>query len=290
MVMLRSTSGTRRVLLVLFALLLSSLFVLPKQSRGFLHTLATPLGQVLALPVEGLAALDRSVRDVWEGHLALRKVHEENRRLRQEIRALRAQNAELRELASASERLAALLEFREHQYPQTVVAKVIGRDTTNWYRAVVLDKGTRDGVREEMGVIAPTGVVGRVVKTTASSSMVLLLTDPSNAITALIQRTRDEGIVEGTAQGLARIKYVPLLSTVRVGDRVVTSGLTGGFPKGLPIGAITRIDKAEGDLFQSAEIAPEVDFSRLEEVLVITSSSESPTPLTPADPSSEKRS
>jgi len=290
MVMLRSTSGTKRVLLVLFALLLSSFFVLPKQSRGFLHTLATPLGQVLALPVEGLAALDRSVRDVWEGHLALRKVHEENRRLRQEIRALRAQNAELRELASASERLAALLEFREHQYPQTVVAKVIGRDTTNWYRAVVLDKGTRDGVREEMGVIAPTGVVGRVVKTTASSSMVLLLTDPSNAITALIQRTRDEGIVEGTAQGLARIKYVPLLSTVRVGDRVVTSGLTGGFPKGLPIGAITRIDKAEGDLFQSAEIAPEVDFSRLEEVLVITSSSESPTPLTPADPSSEKRS
>ena len=288
--MLRSTSGTKRVLLVLFALLLSSFFVLPKQSRGFLHTLATPLGQVLALPVEGLAALDRSVRDVWEGHLALRKVHEENRRLRQEIRALRAQNAELRELASASERLAALLEFREHQYPQTVVAKVIGRDTTNWYRAVVLDKGTRDGVREEMGVIAPTGVVGRVVKTTASSSMVLLLTDPSNAITALIQRTRDEGIVEGTAQGLARIKYVPLLSTVRVGDRVVTSGLTGGFPKGLPIGAITRIDKAEGDLFQSAEIAPEVDFSRLEEVLVITSSSESPTPLTPADPSSEKRS
>jgi rod shape-determining protein MreC len=119
-------------------------------------------------------------------------------------------------------------------------------------------------------VIALTGVVGRVVKTTASSSMVLLLTDPSNAITALIQRTRDEGIVEGTAQGLARIKYVPLLSTVRVGDHVVTSGLTGGFPKGLSIGTITRIDKAEGDLFQSAEIAPEVDFSRLEEVLVLT--------------------
>lgn len=288
--MLRSTSGTKRVLLVLFALLLSTLFVLPKQSRGFIHAIATPLGQVVALPVEGLAALDRSLRDLWGEHLALRKVREENRRLRQEIRALRGQNAELRELASATERLAALLELKQHQDPETIAAQVIGRDTTNWYRAVVLDKGERDGIREEMGVITPSGVVGRVVKATASTSMVLLLTDPNNAVAALIQRTRDEGIVEGTPQGLARIKYVPLLSSVRVGDSVVTSGLAGGFPKGLAIGRITRIEKAEGDLFQSAEIASDVDFSKLEEVLVITSPGEPVPPVAPTKSSKEKQS
>ncbi len=271
------------MLLVLFALLLSSLFLLPKQSRGFFQALATPLGQILALPLEGLASVDRSVRDLWDEYIAVRKIRDENRALRKEIRALRAQNAELRERASASERLAGLLELKEQQFPQTVAAQVLGRDTSNWYRALIVDKGERDGVREEMGVIAPAGVVGRVVKTTASTALVLLLTDPSNAIAALIQRTRDEGIVEGTAQGLARIKYVPLLARVQAGDRVVTSGLTGNFPKGLAIGAITSIEKAEGDLFQAATIAPEVDFSRLEEVLVLTSAPEPVPSLAPSE-------
>jgi rod shape-determining protein MreC len=121
-----------------------------------------------------------------------------------------------------------------------------------------------------MGVIAPAGVVGRIVKTTPYSSMVLLVTDPNNAVTGLIQRTRDEGIVEGTVKGRARMKYIPLLSALQPGDKVVTSGLMGGFPKGLPIGTITEIEKDESDLFQSAELIPEVDFRKLEEVLVIT--------------------
>jgi rod shape-determining protein MreC len=103
--------------------------------------------------------------------------------------------------------------------------------------------------------------------------VVLLVTDPNNAIAGLIQRTRDEGIVEGTAEGLARLKYIPLLSNARAGDRIVTSGLTGDFPRGLAIGTITRIDKAEGALFQSAELTPEVETDRVEEVLVIQSPS-----------------
>jgi rod shape-determining protein MreC len=98
------------------------------------------------------------------------------------------------------------------------------------------------------------------------------VTDPNNAIAGLIQRTRDEGIVQGTQQGLAQLKYIPLLSTLRDGDRVVTSGLIGDFPRGLVIGTITRIDKEEGALFQSAELMPEVDIGRVEEVLVIQTS------------------
>jgi rod shape-determining protein MreC len=98
---------------------------------------------------------------------------------------------------------------------------------------------------------------------------VLLLTDPNNAIAGLIQRTRDEGIVEGVPQGRARLKYIPMLSAVKEGDRVVTSGLVGGFPRGLAIGTITSIDREEGALFQTGELAPEVDVNRVEEVLVI---------------------
>jgi rod shape-determining protein MreC len=270
MAMFRTTSGTRRVALLLFALLLSVVFLLPKQSRGLLQAIGQPFAQVVYFPLEAFSVVDRSLRDGWDGYIALRHVAEENRRLRREIQELRGRNVELQEMAVASQRLAGLLEFQERFESRTVAARVIGRDATNWYRSVVLDKGERDGVRVEMGVITPSGVVGRVVKTTSSSSVVLLITDPNNAVTGLIQRTRDEGIVEGTAQGRARLKYIPLLSAVQTGDVVVTSGLAGGFPRGLAIGTITRIDKTEGDLFQSAEIAPEVDFLKYEEVLVIT--------------------
>ena len=274
--MLRSTFGPRRVLLLFLALLFFVVFLLPRQARALLQTVGQPVAWVVSIPLKGFAAVDRSVMAVWERYLALRGVEEENRRLRREIQYLKGQNDQLQALAADSQRLAALLEFKERIPAQTLAARVIGRDSTNWYRAMVLDKGTADGVRAEMGVVTLSGVVGRVVKTTRSTSVVLLVSDPNNAVTGLIQRTREEGIVEGTAEGRARLKYIPLLSSVRAGDTVMTSGLTGGFPKGIPIGVVSRIDKEEGALFQSAEIVPDVDFAKVEETLVITSSDQTP--------------
>lgn len=268
--MFRSTSVTRRVLLALCALLLSLVFILPRQSQTLLQVVGRPLADVIALPLDALSAIDRRVGQVWDRYVALRTVREENEQLRREIEYLRGQIADLREMAAANQRLAALLHFQAKMPAQTVAARVIGRDATNWYHGVVLDKGERDGIRTEMGVITQSGVVGRVVKTRSSSSVVLLITDPNNAVTGLIQRTRDEGIIEGTFEGAVRMKYIPLLSTVQVGDPVVTSGLTGGFPRGVPIGTITSIHKDEGELFQTAEVRPDVDFTKLEEVLVVT--------------------
>jgi rod shape-determining protein MreC len=268
--MLRSLSGTTRLLLLLFALLLSIMFLLPKQSRDLMQSLGQPVAFVVSLPLEALTAIDRSVRDVWDGYVALRLVHEENLRLRQDILALREENGELRETAASQARLAALLEFKQRIPHRTVAAQVIGQDASNLYRGVVLNKGEHDGIRVDMGVMTPAGVVGRVIKTGPSSSVVLLVTDPHNAIAGIVQRSRDEGTIEGTPNGRARIKYLPLLSSVRISDVVVTSGLTGGFPRGLVVGTITSIEKEEGALFQAAEIAPEADLSKLEEVLVIT--------------------
>lgn len=268
--MFRSTSGTRRVVLALCALLFSLVLVLPKQSRTLLQTIGKPLADIVALPLELLSSTDRRFGAVWDRYVALRKVQEENEQLRREIEFLRGQAADLREMAAANQRLTGLLRFQEQSPSRTVAARVIGRDATNWYQGVVLDKGEDDGVQAEMGVVTLSGAVGRVVKTRASSSVVLLITDPNNAVTSLIQRTRDEGIIEGTFDRKARMKYIPLLSTVRVGDPVVTSGLTGGFPKGVPVGTIMSIQKDEGGLFQTAEVQPEVDFTKLEEVLVVT--------------------
>jgi len=260
----RSPYGARRLALACFALLVVALFLLPTQIQGLLQYLDGPVGYVVRIPLEAIASIDAGIADRWEQYVALQGVREENQQLRKEIEWLRGQHSQLRESVAATERLTALLQFKEQALPTMVAAQVIGRDATNRYRAIVLNKGESDGIKPDMGVITP--------KTTGASSVVLLVTDPSNAIAGLIQRTRDEGVVEGTQQGLAQMKYIPLLSTVRDGDRVVTSGLVGDFPRGLVIGTITRIDKQEGALFQSAELTPEVDIGRVEEVLVIQTS------------------
>jgi rod shape-determining protein MreC len=268
--MLRALSGTTRLILLLLALLLSVIFLLPKQTRDVLQAMGKPVSAVVFFPVEAFTSIEQTIMGVWQEYVALRHVREDNRQLRRDLELLQKQNSDLRESASGAHRMAALLDFKEQFIPQTVAAQVIGRDSTNWYNSLILNKGDRDGVRPEMGVMTPAGVVGRVVKTGPFSSVVLLLTDPHNAITGIIQRSRDEGIVEGTTQGRARIKYLPLLANLRIGDTVVTSGLTGGFPRGVVIGSVLSLQKEEGELFQSAEITPEANLSRLEEVLVIT--------------------
>ncbi len=272
MVNLRVSYNARRVALVLAAVFVLSFLLLPGQLQSVFQNIGGPFGWILSWPLQGVAGIHDRIAGVWGRYVSLQGVEEDNRQLRRELELLKEQNAQLRESSAATERLATLLEFKKQALPNLVAAQVIGRDTGNWYKTIILNKGTSDGLQPDQGVITPAGVVGRIVKTTSSTAVVLLVTDPNNAIAGLIQRTRDEGIVEGTTQGQARLKYIPLLSSARPGDRVVTSGLVEGFPRGLAIGTITRIDKEEEALFQSAELTPEVDPNRVEEVLVIQSS------------------
>ncbi len=271
MVNFRLPYNTGRIALVLAAVFLLGVLLLPSQLQGLFQQIGSPVGWVLSWPLRAVSGVQEGTAELWDGFIMLRGVAEENQKLRRELEYLKGQNDQLRESAAATERLTALLEFKKQANLSMVAAQVIGRDTGNWYRTILLNKGQSDGFKPDMGVVTPAGVVGRIVKTTAATSVVLLVTDPNNAIAGLIQRTRDEGIVEGTTQAQARLKYIPLLSNARPGDQVVTSGLVGGFPRGLAIGTITKIDKDEGALFQSAELTPDVDVGRVEEVLVIQS-------------------
>ncbi|MCS6897514.1 MAG: rod shape-determining protein MreC [Nitrospira sp.] len=269
MVNFRTPYNTGRLVVVLAVILLTGVLLLPAQFQHAFQQVGNPVGWVVSWPLRAIAGVRDGLANLWTGYVALRGVEAENRELRKEIEYLKGQNSQLREAAAATDRLAALLEFKQRFGIPTIAAQVIGRDTGNWYRTIILNKGEAEGIRPDMGVMTPAGVVGRVVKTTAATSVVLLVTDPNNAIAGLVQRTRDEGIVEGTSNGLARLKYIPMLSDARPGDRVVTSGLVGGFPKGLAIGTITKIHKEDGGLFLSAELTPEIDSEHVEEVLVI---------------------
>ena len=267
--------GAKRAFVLLLAVLAAALLILPEANDGPLKTMGRALVTLAGHPLRALDALTQGIDSVWNGYIALRHVQEENLTLRREAAVLQEEASRLRERAAASDRLRELLNLKEELPYTTIAARVIARDPTNWYRSIVINKGEDDGIRVEMGVMTPTGAVGRVVKVQRQLAIVLLIIDRNNAITGLVQRTRDEGIVEGTEKGWAWIKYLPLLSNVKVGDIVVTSGMAGGFPRGLPIGRITRIERREAELFLSAEIQPDTDFGRLEEVLVITSPRES---------------
>ena len=265
------STSTRRLVVVLVMVALLLFFLLPRQSQFLLQHLGKPVADVVGVPLEMMANVDRSVRNWWNQYVALQGIYEQNRILQTRVQELQGELNQLREQALASQRLAALLEFQDESSMTTLAARVIGRSASNWYRGVVLNKGENHGVAKEMGVITPAGVVGQIVKVASSTSIALLITDPNVAVTGLVQRTRDEGIVQGTAQGFVRMKYIPPLAAVKEGDAVVTSGLTGGFPRGLLIGQVLQVGELEGDLFQTANVAPVVDFGKLEEVLIVLS-------------------
>ena len=156
-----------------------------------------------------------------------------------------------------------------------IAAEVIGQDPSSWFKSVTINKGEGDGVRRGMAVISTEGVVGQVLKAAPNYATVLLMTDYNSAIDAIVQRTRAKAIVEGKGENRCQLKYLLRTEEVAVGDVVVTSGLGGNFPKGMMIGEVRSVEKKGHGVFQYAELAPGVDLTKLEEVLVIT---ESPPP------------
>lgn len=210
-----------------------------------------------------------ATRDFWTNYFYLVDVRRENERLKQEMDSLRRENSQYKELLTAHERLRSLLQFREVVDKPVVAAQVIGMDPTGWFKSVIIDKGKNAGLKWDMPVVNASGVVGRIVSVSNNYAKVLLIIDQNSALDCLTQRSRDRGMVKGTSGQLCKMDYVAKSSNVSVGDLVITSGIGGVFPKGLPVGKISNVKEGEGKLFQEIEVIPSVDFSKLEEVLVI---------------------
>lgn len=231
-------------------------------TRQVLLFTVSPFIKLTAVTVQG-------VTGIWRDYVDLRGLQEENKGLQRETATQKRRIDQLEEQALETQRLQALLAMRQASRAEFLTARVVGKDATNWFKTILLDRGSLEGVRRNQPVLAPDGLVGRVVEVTPTSAKVQLLTDPVNAVGGLIQRTRVTGIVSGNLGAGARVRYLPLMADVVVGDQVVTSGMGGVFPKGIPIGRITAVDRRSGALFQEASLQPAVDLSRLEEVLIL---------------------
>jgi len=215
------------------------------------------------------AALD-SVRSVWTGYVELRAVRSENEVLRRDIAGLEFELQKQRALAEETHSLQQLLELREHVEPETLSARVIAADATPWFRTLTIDRGASDGIRSDLAVIAPKGVVGRVIGLPGPrAAKVQLLIDRNAAAGALIERTRAVGVVMGNDdESSLRLEYVSNLEDVKVGDVVVTAGIDGIYPKGFVIGTIDHVELGSG-LYKGIRVDPVVEFSQLEDVLVV---------------------
>lgn len=216
----------------------------------------------------GTMAVVGGVRDLWSGYIALQGVQGENDALRQELQALQVRLQQERAEAQRTDNLRQLLELRERANLETTAAEVIAAAASPEFRTVTIDKGTGEGLKADMAVISPAGVVGRIVLPSGRASKVQLLIDRNAAAGALIERTRVQGVIEGIGDGSLSMQYVPATSDVRPGDLVVTSGIDGIYPKGFVIGTIEQVDRGTGG-YHLITVRPAVDFTRLEEVLVV---------------------
>ena len=228
------------------------------------------------------SAMVSSVSGGWSNYVSLRDVRTENETLRRQLDEAQLQLQEQRALAERSRGLMATLGLRDRSHLQTVAAEVIGAGATTDFKTVTIDKGTADGVRTDMAVMAPGGVVGRVVVPSGRAAKVQLLIDRSAAAGVLIERSRSQGVAVGAGNELLRMEYVSEVADVVVGDTVVTSGIDGIFPKGFVVGKVEAVEKS-GNSYKQILVRPAVDFSSIEEVLVVLT----PTPGRAAEETSQ---
>ncbi|MFQ3534759.1 MAG: rod shape-determining protein MreC [Aggregatilineales bacterium] len=237
--------------------------------------LLTPLESVASVPLsllqQAVNGLTRQVSQVFSTLADLQDLRRRNTELERALINFQAELVELRELRADYQRLAALQNYRgTNTDKQFLAATVIGRDTTGLLRSIIIDRGSRDGVRVGMPVVTELGLVGRIYRVGATSAQVQLVTDTNSFVNARLQLTRAEGAVQGTAAGGLRMLYIPLADDVRDGDSVVTSGIGGKFPRGIVIGQVISSRLDESKLFKEAQVRSLIDFNRLEIVLIIT--------------------
>ena len=254
-----------------FFCLILSCFILTLSARGQLRN--EPVGMVLMWVLRPLQIAAQGTTSwfigIQENYLTLSGFKSENERLRKRIQTLEVERQRLLEAEATNRKLQQLLDFRAQLPGKSLTASIIANSASSWFQGCIIDKGGADGVQKDMAVVTPLGVVGKVVSVTAHSAKVILLTDANSGIDVLVQRTRSRGIVSGSLDSGTVLKYVKRSEDVQVGDRLITSGLDGVFPKGLMAGTVIRVNKQNLGLFQFIEVLLAVQSARVEEVLVV---------------------
>lgn len=275
-----------QIILVVLILLSIAIITLHHKEgeEGFLHRTQGFVTNLISPLQSGVSRVVNSFRHGWGYIFELGQLREENRQLRREVAEFRRELISLRGMERENRRLRKLVGFKEKLEYRTIPAHVIGKSPTEWQSTIIFDRGSADGVAKDMPVVVEEGLVGRVIEVASHATQVQLITDRKSGVAAQILRTGETGVVEGQIGGELGLQFIPKDSSVKKGDIIITSGLGGVFPKGVPIGKVVEVKGRTHDLYKRIKVKSVVDFSRLEEVLIITDF-----PLTPPFASSEGR-
>ncbi|MEZ4861827.1 MAG: rod shape-determining protein MreC [Caldilineaceae bacterium] len=262
--------GVRLVILSFAALLLMAL-----QLTGQLRPIRSMISMLAAPTQVGATSVGRTVTDAVEFLLEFRTLRQRVSELEEINASLRAENFSLREVEQENERLRKLLEFAQTRpglelRGAQIVARVIAQESTNFLDYIEVDLGATEGIAVGMPVVTEQGLVGRVSEVNDATAKVLLITDPSSAVNAILQSSRLNGVLRGTPDGNLLMDFIPQGPVFSVGEVVLTSGIGVRFPKGIPIGQVIERRQRDIDIFQQAVIRPTIDFSRLELVAIVT--------------------
>jgi len=209
-----------------------------------------------------------AIEGIWNDYFAMVSAAKEFPRLKKEAAMAVEIGNRCMEIELENSRLRKFINFQDLEREVLVAAKVIGRDPSPWFRTIMIDKGTGDGLTRGLPVLVSEGVVGQVVTVARHYSMVLLVTDKNSAVDALVQTSRARGIVKGNDSEFCSFRYVLRKNKIEVGEMIISSGLDGVFPKGLRVGRVVDLKEDSSQLFQEITIKTCVDFDKLEEVLV----------------------
>ena len=254
--------------ILLFSLALMTLNIKQEKGTRFLDSI---VGVIFSPFQNFFAQTIQSVSYNINHYFSLVDVARENDQLKLEVQRLISDKNKLIERLASKKRLSKLMDYEDAWEKKAVVASVIGRDATQWSKVVVINKGTQNGIRNHFAVVTDAGVIGQVIHAGPNTSKVLLIVDGRSAVDALFQESRISGVVVGAGENECKLKFVPNMADVKVGDHVLSSGLGGIFPKGLIIGKVSQVFRKKQGLFQDITLVPSSNLSRLEEVLVLLS-------------------
>ncbi len=227
------------------------------------------VAEVLSPVQEGLANSKKSLSSFWENYLLIVNTSKENNVLKKQISRLESDLTTMEEIRKENLRLKRLLSYSDEMSHQRVMAQVVGWDSANEFKVIRLNKGKNQGIKMMAPVITDHGLVGYVYRVTDNYADVLTILDQNNRVDVMIERTRTHGIVEGVFNFKCALKYIMRNEPVEVGDKLITAGVGGIYPKGIKVGMITDISKENFGMTLSVEVIPSVDFDKLEEVLVL---------------------
>jgi rod shape-determining protein MreC len=257
------------LLIVLAILLVFSVLSLSLKRSPILKKVEGLVVSVTAPGLQALEYLGRSGKRVWQDYFNLVGAKQENGQLRQSLEEYRQKEVRYQEAQQALTRLEGLLDLKRQVALPVIGARVIAYDPSLWSRCALIDQGTAQGVKAGLPVLAPEGIVGRVVETYPQYAKVMLIVDRKSGADAMVQRTRVRGILQGKGGNRCSLDFVPKSADVQLGDLVLASGLASIYPKGLVFGKVTEANKKNPGVFQEIEVTPAADLSALEEVLVV---------------------